>query len=72
MKRIFSRRNILKLGAGALGTGVVTAGVGSQLVSPPKVIAENNISPDQALKELIDGNERFVKRKQKSVITIHV
>ncbi|MBD2433244.1 MULTISPECIES: carbonic anhydrase [Fischerella] len=65
MKRIFSRRNILKLGAGALGTGVVTAGVGSQLVSPPKVIAENNISPDQALKELIDGNERFVKRKQK-------
>ncbi|WP_315787438.1 carbonic anhydrase [Fischerella sp. JS2] len=66
MERIFSRRNILKLGAGALGTGVVTAGVGSQLVSPPKVIAENNISPDQALQQLLEGNERFVNRKRKN------
>lgn len=66
MKRIFSRRNILKLSAGAVGTGVLTAGVGSQLVSPPKAIAKNDISPDQALKQLIQGNERFVKRKRKN------
>lgn len=66
MKRNFSRRNLLKLGAGAVGTGVLTAGVGSQLVSPPKAIAKDDISPEQALKELIEGNERFVKRKQKS------
>jgi carbonic anhydrase len=66
VKRNFSRRNLLKLGAGAVGTGVLTAGVGSQLVSPPKAIAKDDISPEQALKELIEGNERFVKRKQKS------
>jgi carbonic anhydrase len=66
VKRIFSRRNILKLSAGAVGTGVLTAGVGSQLVSPPKAIAKNDISPDQALKQLIQGNERFVKRKRKN------
>ncbi|RAM51313.1 MAG: carbonic anhydrase [Hapalosiphonaceae cyanobacterium JJU2] len=66
MSGIVSRRNLLKLGAGAVGTGVLTAGVGSQLVSPPKAIATNDISPDKALQELIQGNERFVKRKQKS------
>lgn len=66
MKRIFSRRNLLKLGAGAVGTGVLTAGVGSQLLSPPKAIAENNISPDQALQELIEGNKRFAQRKRKN------
>lgn len=66
MKRIFSRRNILKLSAGAVGTGVLTAGIGSQLVSPAKAITKDDISPDQALKQLIEGNERFVKRKRKN------
>lgn len=67
MNRFVSRRNLLKLGAGAVGTGVVTAGLGSQLVSSPKVLAEKkDISPEQALQELIEGNNRFVKRKRKN------
>ncbi|TBR60039.1 carbonate dehydratase [Westiellopsis prolifica IICB1] len=66
MSGIFSRRNLLKLGAGTVGTGVLTAGVASELFSPRKAIANNDISPDKALQELIEGNERFVKRKQKS------
>jgi carbonic anhydrase len=58
---------LLKLGAGAVGTGVVTAGLGSQLVSSPKVLAEKkDISPEQALQELMEGNNRFVKRKRKN------
>ncbi|MGJ5674478.1 MAG: carbonic anhydrase [Nostochopsis sp.] len=66
MSGIVSRRNLLKLGTGAVGTGVLTAGVGSQLIDSPKAIAKDDISPDQALQELIEGNERFVKRKQKN------
>ncbi|BAZ69476.1 MAG: carbonic anhydrase [Pelatocladus maniniholoensis HA4357-MV3] len=66
MSGIVSRRNLLKLGAGAVGTGVLTAGVGSQLISPPKAIAQNNISPDQALKQLLEGNKRFGERKRKN------
>ncbi|MCP6758923.1 MAG: carbonic anhydrase [Fischerella sp. CENA71] len=66
MSGIVSRRNLLKLGAGAVGTGVLTAGVGSELFSPPKAIAENNISPDQALKQLLEGNKRFAERKRQN------
>ncbi|MBW4565428.1 MAG: carbonic anhydrase [Mojavia pulchra JT2-VF2] len=66
MKRIFSRRNLLKLGAGAVGTGIVTAGVGSELAFPRKAVAKDDISPEQALQELMEGNNRFVKRRRKS------
>ncbi|BAY07181.1 carbonic anhydrase [Calothrix sp. NIES-2098] len=64
-----SRRNLLKLSAGAIGAGVLTAGVGSNLVAPEKVSAQpekNDITPDQALKELVDGNNRFVKAKKRN------
>ncbi|KOP25607.1 carbonate dehydratase [Hapalosiphon sp. MRB220] len=66
MSGIVSRRNLLKLGAGAVGTGVLTAGVGSQLISPPKAVAQNDISPDQALKQLLEGNKRFAERKRQN------
>jgi carbonic anhydrase len=58
-----SRRNLLKFGAGAIGTGVLTAGLGSKLVLPEPALAENNITPDQALQSLIQGNRRFVRGK---------
>ncbi|MBD2335405.1 carbonic anhydrase [Calothrix sp. FACHB-156] len=63
----FSRRNLLKLGAGAVGAGVVTAGLGSNLVTPEKATAQDkkDITPDAALKELLDGNNRFVKAKKR-------
>ncbi|MDZ8186691.1 MAG: carbonic anhydrase [Nostoc sp. ChiSLP02] len=71
-----SRRNLLKLGAGAIGTGVMTVGLGSNLVAPEQSLAqqppakepakEDEITPDKALQELLDGNDRFVKSKRKN------
>ncbi|MDZ7963197.1 MAG: carbonic anhydrase [Aulosira sp. DedQUE10] len=61
-----SRRNLLKLSAGAIGAGVLTVGVGANLVAPDKASAQSDISPDQALKSLLDGNDRFVKAKRRN------
>lgn len=58
-----SRRNLLKFGAGAVGTGVLTAGLGSQLVVPDQAVAQDDMTPDQALQRLMDGNRRFVNGK---------
>jgi carbonic anhydrase len=55
-----SRRNSLKFVAGAIGTGILAARAGAELAAPQPVIAQNNITPDQALQLLIDGNQRFV------------
>lgn len=63
----FSRRNLLKFGAGAVGAGVVTAGLGSNLVSPEVAVADNDMSPDQALKSLMEGNQRFVTKNLKNI-----
>ncbi|MFB8789952.1 MAG: carbonic anhydrase [Potamolinea sp.] len=63
----FSRRNLLKFGAGAVGAGVVTAGLGSNLVSPEVAVADNDMSPDQALKMLMEGNQRFVTKNLKNI-----
>lgn len=65
--RQLSRRNLIKFGAGAIGTGVVTAGLGSHLVVPEPATAKNDISPDQALQKLIEGNQRFVKKKRQPI-----
>ena len=58
-----SRRNLLKFGAGAVGAGVLTVGLGSKLVFPEKSVAQDEMSPDMALRRLMDGNQRFVKGK---------
>jgi carbonic anhydrase len=55
-----SRRNSLKFVAGAIGTGILAARAGAELAAPEPVIAQNNITPDQALQLLIEGNQRFV------------
>jgi carbonic anhydrase len=55
-----SRRNLLKFSAGAIGTGVLTAGLGSKLAFPDKAVAQENTTPDQALQALMQGNQRFV------------
>lgn len=62
----FSRRKLLKFGAGALGTATLTAGIGSNLVQPKPVVADNNIAPDEALKRLMEGNQRFVNNKRQN------
>lgn len=58
-----SRRNLLQFGAVALGTGTLTAGLGSKVVVAQKPAAPKNLTPDQALQLLVDGNERFIKGK---------
>jgi carbonic anhydrase len=61
-----SRRNLLKFGAIALGTSAVTAtlssGASSTILAnqPPEV--PDNLSPDDALTLLMEGNERFVSQ----------
>ncbi|MEH1915903.1 carbonic anhydrase [Nostoc sp.] len=62
-----SRRGLLKFGAGAIGTGVLTAALGSNLLAAEKKPpVEEDITPDKALQELLDGNERFAKRKRRN------
>ncbi|MEH1832895.1 MAG: carbonic anhydrase [Nostoc sp.] len=61
-----SRRSLFQFGAGAIGTGILTAGLGSNLLAPEKASAEDDITPDKALQELLDGNDRFVNRKRRS------
>ncbi|MCC5607371.1 carbonic anhydrase [Nostoc sp. CHAB 5834] len=62
-----SRRSLFKFGAGAIGTGVLTAGLSSNLLAAEKKApAEDDITPDKALQELLEGNERFVKAKRRN------
>ena len=65
-----SRRSLFKFGAGAIGTGVLTAGLSSNLLAAekkaPVAPAEDDITPDKALQELLDGNDRFVKSKRRN------
>ncbi len=62
----FSRRNLLKIGAGALSTGVLAAGLGHNAVVPETAVAENNMTPDEALQKLIEENQRFVANKREN------
>ena len=61
-----SRRNLLKFSAGVLGTGVMTTGLGAKLVSGEPAVAKNDMTPDQALQALMQGNQRFIKRKSRN------
>ena len=61
-----SRRNSLKFVAGAIGTGILAARAGAELAAPEPVIAQNNITPDQALQLLIEGNQRFVEARRQN------
>jgi carbonic anhydrase len=61
-----SRRRMLQFGAGAVGTTVVASALGHEIVSAPPAIASNNITPDEALRKLMAGNQRFVAQKRKS------
>ncbi|MBE8969124.1 carbonic anhydrase [Nostocales cyanobacterium LEGE 12452] len=65
-----SRRGLLKFGAGAIGTGVLTAGLSSNLLAAekkaPVAPAEDDVTPDKALQELLDGNDRFVKARRRN------
>ncbi|GCL34304.1 carbonic anhydrase [Planktothrix agardhii CCAP 1459/11A] len=63
-----SRRNLLKFGAGVAGTAALTAGLGTKvsLFKAQPAVAQNNITPEEALKQLLEGNQRFIENKRKS------
>jgi carbonic anhydrase len=61
-----SRRNSFKFVAGAIGTGILAAGAGADFAAPEPAIAQNDLTPDAALKKLMDGNKRFVDRKRQN------
>ncbi|MEZ2240530.1 carbonic anhydrase [Microcoleus sp.] len=61
-----SRRNSFKFVAGAIGTGILAAGAGADFAAPEPAIAQNDLTPDAALKQLMDGNKRFIDKKRKS------
>lgn len=61
-----SRRNFLR-GSAAAVAAVVTAGLAAEsahsFLHPHSVLAQSTLTPDAALKELMDGNGRFVSGK---------
>ena len=58
-----SRRKLMQFGVGFLGTATLTTVLGLNANDPEPAIADNNITPDQALEKLMAGNKRFVDRK---------
>jgi carbonic anhydrase len=62
----FSRRNLIKYGGGVVGTSLIATVLGSNLVKPDEVVAQNDMTPDQALAKLMEGNQRFVKQKRQN------
>lgn len=63
--RTVSRRNVLKFGAGVLGTSAIAAGLGVEIGAPRRAIANEHLTPDQAIDLLMEGNRRFVAHKRK-------
>jgi carbonic anhydrase len=61
-----SRRNLLKFSAGVVGTGALTAGLGSKLLFTDRAVAQDDITPERALQQLMEGNQRFVNGKRQN------
>jgi carbonic anhydrase len=58
-----SRRKLMKFGAGFLGTATLASVIGLDASNPEPVVAQNDITPDQALEKLMAGNKRFLESK---------
>ncbi len=73
LRSAISRRKMLTFGAGVIGGSLVTTGFGKKLVEPAAALAEKtpainstaSLTPDKALAQLMEGNQRF--KSQKSV-----
>jgi Carbonic anhydrase len=62
-----SRRNLIKVGVGALGgTTALATGLGSKLVFPDQALAKDDLTPAQALQELMAGNQRFINGRRQN------
>jgi carbonic anhydrase len=60
-----SRRNLFRFGATAVGTGLVTSKLGVGLLDSAPAVAKQNLTPDAAISELLQGNKRFSSQKTK-------
>jgi carbonic anhydrase len=58
-----SRRRLMQFGAGILGTVTLASVLGLELQNPEPAVANNDITPDEALAKLMSGNKRFVDLK---------
>lgn len=60
-----NRRNLLQYGGSFIGTSLMATVLGSNLINAPVANAQNkDITPDEALKKLVEGNDRFVNQKR--------
>jgi carbonic anhydrase len=60
-----SRRGFLQMTLGGTLAGLATA-AGLEFTAPHSVLAQSKLSPDAALKELMDGNQRFISGRMTS------
>jgi carbonic anhydrase len=60
-----SRRNLFKLGGVTVGAGLVTSKLGIDLFDAPPAMSKQNLTPDNAFTELVQGNKRFSDQKIK-------
>jgi carbonic anhydrase len=58
-----SRRKLMQFGAGFLGTATLATVLGLEVKEPQPVVAQNDMTPDQALEKLMAGNKRFLENK---------
>jgi carbonic anhydrase len=61
-----SRRSMMKFGAGFIGSATLASVIGLDLKNPQPATAKTTLTPDQALEELMAGNQRFVQGKPTS------
>jgi len=58
------RRDLLKVGFGFVGSASLASVLGLNLTQPEPVLSQNNMTPDQALNQLMTGNKRFINSKR--------
>jgi carbonic anhydrase len=62
-----SRRRLMQFGAGFIGTATLASVIGLDLKDPNSATAQEvtgiDLTPDQALEELMAGNQRFIQGK---------
>lgn len=57
-----SRRHLLRTTIAGAAAGVLTGG-GIEFAAPRPAVAQSKLSPDAALQDLMDGNQRFVEKR---------
>lgn len=67
-----SRRNLIRYGGSLVGTGLAATVLGRNLTQSQPVLAQTlvaqnkDITPDEALQQLIEGNQRFSQQKRQN------